>query len=69
MKYVILSVLAFSVAACSSVDYVKIGTRQTEIQVGRDHHDERHERCRVKERERHGKKERRVDCRSRDRDD
>ena len=63
-----LSVLAFSVAACSSIDYVKVGTRQTEIRVDRDH-DDRHERCRVKERERHGKKERRVDCRSRDRDD
>lgn len=68
MKYIMLSVLAFSVAACSSIDYVKVGTRHTEIRVDRDH-DDRHERCRVKERERHGKKERRVDCRSRDRDD
>jgi hypothetical protein len=69
MKYVILSVLTFSVAACSSVDYVKIGTRQTEIRVGRDHHDERHERCKVRyrEKEKDGRKERerRVDCRSR----
>ena len=68
MKYVMLSVLALSVAACSNIDYIKVGTRQTEIRVDRDHYD-RYERCRVKEREHHGKKERRVDCRSRDRDD
>lgn len=68
MKYIMLSVLAFSVAACSSIDYVKVGTRQTEIRIDRDH-DYRHERCKVRyrEKEKDGRKERerRVDCRSR----
>ena len=66
MKYVVLSILAASMSACSTIDYVTVGTHRTKVRVERDH-DSDHERCRDRYRERDRdddhRKERRRDCR------
>lgn len=67
MKYVVLFILAASVSACSTIDYVTVGTHRTKVRVERDH-DSDHERCRDRYRERDrgdGRKEkkRRYECR------
>ena len=66
MKYVVLFILAASVSACSTIDYVTVGTHRTKARIERDH-DSDHERCRDRYRERDRdddhRKERRRDCR------